>query len=310
MIKKSAYNLALITLIFALSAYIYDFYENSLIASRNRFGVSYMTMNNSFYTLIQNSLSTEIEGHGDELILRDPVLDADKQIEEVEEFIKMDVDGIFLNPVDSEKIIPVLEKAADKEIPVIIIDSAVDPTDAVICSVYSDNYEAGVLCAKNLMENSQSAKIMLLEHSLVKSGAERIQGFIDTLASHPEYEIVARGQCRGQTEEARPVAGKLLQENPEIDTIMALNDPAAIGAIAAIEYLDLKDIKVYSVDGTAEFKELLKTGSAAEATVAQDPSQMGKEAAQAMYSTLEGNKVPKEIFTPIKFLSRKEFYES
>lgn len=48
------------------------------------FGVTYMTMNNPFYPVLHNELIKSVEGNGDTLILRDPLLDDQKQIEQVE----------------------------------------------------------------------------------------------------------------------------------------------------------------------------------------------------------------------------------
>lgn len=58
--------------------------------------------------------------------------------------------------------------------------------------VASDNYGAGVLCAEHLMNTCDSAKVVLIEHASTKSGMDRIQGFCDTLASHPDFQIIGR----------------------------------------------------------------------------------------------------------------------
>ena len=47
------------------------------------FGATYMTMNNPFYEVINNELRKEIEQNGDELIVRNPELDTDKQNEQI-----------------------------------------------------------------------------------------------------------------------------------------------------------------------------------------------------------------------------------
>ncbi len=186
--KRDAFLIGLIALFFFLSAYIFDIYHDGLIETGKTFGVSYMTMNNPFYTVIQNEFEKQVEGREDRMVLRDPSLDADRQIEQIEEFIEMDVDGIFINPVDSATIIPALRKAQEARIPVIVIDSPLKASDAISASVVSDNYEAGKLCALDLMAARKSARIALLRHSDVISGTDRIQGFLDTIAGHPELK--------------------------------------------------------------------------------------------------------------------------
>lgn len=98
------------------------------------FGATYMTMNNPFYEVINNELRKEIEQNGDELIVRNPELDTDKQNEQIEEFVSKKVDGIFVNPIDSKKLSS-LESARKAGIPVIAIDASVNNTDLIDCVI-------------------------------------------------------------------------------------------------------------------------------------------------------------------------------
>ena len=73
------------------------------------FGATYMTMNNPFYEVINNELKKDIEKEGDELIVRNPELNIEKQNQQIEEFVAMKVDGIFVNPIASDKLSRVQE---------------------------------------------------------------------------------------------------------------------------------------------------------------------------------------------------------
>ncbi len=174
--RKIQQNLFLCFLIVSMALAGSTIYFGSLPAKKSssrRFGVTYMTMDNPFYPVLNNELVKYIEGNGDLLILRDPLLDEEKQIEQIEEFIEMGVEGIFINPVNSNTISPVLSEAKAKNIPVIIIDCPVDDQEGVTTQIYSDNYQAGVLCAQDLMRRYEKGTIGLLEHSNVRSGAGR-----------------------------------------------------------------------------------------------------------------------------------------
>ena len=168
------------------------------------FGATYMTMNNPFYEVINNELKKEIEKEGDELIVRNPELNIDKQNEQIEEFISKKVDGIFVNPIDSSKLTS-LESAKEAGIPIIAIDASVENKDLIDCVIESDNYDAGVLCAQDMMKRMQSADIVLLKHSTVESAASRIQGFVDTIKNYPQYKIIDSAECEGQLERAMPL---------------------------------------------------------------------------------------------------------
>ena len=267
------------------------------------FGATYMTMNNPFYEVINNELKKEIEKKGDELIVRNPELDIDKQNEQIEEFVAKKVDGIFVNPIDSSKLTS-LQSAREAGIPIIAIDASVDNTDLIDCLIESDNYNAGVLCAQNMMQRMQSASIVLLKHSTVESAASRIQGFVDTIKDYPQYKIIDFAECEGQLERSMPAMQAILKEHSNINVVMALNDPAALGALAAIESLNRTNILVYGVDGTPDLKSLIKQSPLTAGTAAQSPIKFGTLAAKNMYKILERKDIPKTIEVPVTLITK------
>ena len=267
------------------------------------FGATYMTMNNPFYEVINNELKKEIEKEGDELIVRNPELNIDKQNEQIEEFISKKVDGIFVNPIDSSKLTS-LESAREAGIPIIAIDASVENKDLIDCVIESDNYDAGVLCAQDMMKRMQSADIVLLKHSTVESAVSRIQGFVDTIKNYPQYKIIDSAECEGQLERAMPVMQNILERHSKVDVVMSLNDPSALGALAAIESMKRTNILVYGVDGTPDLKSLIKQSSLVAGTAAQSPIQFGRLAAKNMYSILNRKDVPEIIEVPVTIITK------
>lgn len=267
------------------------------------FGATYMTMNNPFYEVINNELKKEIEKEGDELIVRNPELNIDKQNEQIEEFISKKVDGIFVNPIDSSKLTS-LESAREAGIPIIAIDASVENKDLIDCVIESDNYDAGVLCAQDMMKRMQSADIVLLKHSTVESAVSRIQGFVDTIKNYPQYKIIDSAECEGQLERAMPVMQNILERYSKVDVVMSLNDPSALGALAAIESMKRTNILVYGVDGTPDLKSLIKQSPLVAGTAAQSPIQFGRLAAKNMYSILNRKDVPEIIEVPVTLITK------
>lgn len=263
--------------------------------SGRKFGATYMTMNNPFYEIMDDEIRNILESKGDILITRDPALNVDKQTEQVQEMIDCRMDGIFINPVDWKAIGPALARAAEAGIPVIVVDSDVYDSRYAACTVVSDNYQAGELCARHLLENRESGNIILLTHAAAKSGLDRIQGFRDTLEGHEEYRILAEGECQGQLELAMPVTEHLLKAYPEADVIMCLNDLAAMGAMAALEDIGKAgEVSVYGVDGSPDAKSMIAEHFMT-ATAAQFPRKLGQKAARMAYRILEGEEVEPKV---------------
>lgn len=260
-----------------------------------KFGATYMTMNNPFYEIIDNEIRSIVEARGDMLITRDPALDVSKQIEQVKEMIDRKVDGLFINPVDWKMISPALKEAYEAGIPIIVVDSDVFDSELVNCTVVSDNYEAGVQCAEHLLKHHEKGNILVLTHSAAKSGFDRIEGFKDTIKGHEEFVILGEEDCLGQLELAMPVTERLLKEYPKTDVIMCLNDLAAMGTMAALKDAGLeRSITVYGVDGSPDGKSMVEAGFM-EATAAQFPRRIGREAAEALYQILNGEPVEATI---------------
>ena len=291
----------MVLIIFTVTYNIYT----APVAKHKVFGVSYMTMNNPFYKIINNEILKVVEKNNDTLITLDPELDVDKQNEQIYKFIDQKVDGIFINPIDFEQIEPALQAAKRANIPVIIIDAPVSDESLVNCTIVSDNYDAGVQCAKDMMERLDSANIVLLKHTTAKSAKERIEGFLSVIDNNEKYKVINEAECDGQLEIAMPKMQEIIEETPDIDVVMALNDPSALGALAALEKNNKNDVMVYGIDGTPEIKALIGRNQMIVGTVAQSPIKMGQIAVENMYNILNGKKIEKNIIIPISLINKE-----
>lgn len=274
------------------------------IEEQRLIGATYMTMNNPFYQELDARLQAAVEARGDRLLTRDAVMDQDRQNEEIADLLDLGVSALLINPVDWEGVSAGVQMAADAGVPVIVIDAPVKDESLVASTILSDNYQAGVQCAQHLLSVRDSANILLLEHVTARSGADRIQGFVDTLQGHEGFAIVGAGSSDGQIENAMPVMEQLLDEHPEANVVMALNDPSALGALAAIEGAGLQGrFLVYGVDGSPEGKVLVADGLMT-ATSAQMLSQMAETAVDQAYLAMEGGTPEKEIVLPVTLLTQ------
>ena len=284
--------------------FYYGFTNYSFPKSRYNFGATYMTLNNPYFEVINNRIKEEVEANGDTLLTLDPALDTDKQNEQIEFLINEHVDAIFVNPIDPDKIEPALKKAKEANIPIIVVDAPVSNSDLVACTIVSDNYDAGVQCAKDMMKRVDHANILLLEHNSAKSAIDRIDGFLDTIEGHNEYRIIDRQDCEGQIEQAFPIMQEMLQNHYNVDVIMALNDPSALGALAALESLNKKNVLVYGIDGTPNAKTLISQDELT-GTSAQYPLLLGDQAVDIAYQLMDHKLVEKEIILPTTLITKE-----
>ena len=292
-----------------ITVYLLFLSPNDLSASQTgtqrTFGATYMTMNNPYFQMLDAQIQAHLEVRGDVLLTRDAAMDQQRQNQEIQELVDAGVSAIFMTPVEWDTAKEGVRIAAAAGVPVIVVDAPIRDSELAACSVLSDNYQAGVLCARHLLSVRDSAKILLLEHITARSGADRIQGFRDTIAGHEGFEILGSGESDGQIENAMPVMEQLLQQYPEADVLMALNDPSAFGGLAAIQGAGLSDrFLVYSVDGSPEGKAMVSSGFLT-ATCAQFPSRVAEEAVKQAYAAIDGGCAYKEVIVPVELLTRE-----
>lgn len=158
--------------------------------------------------------------------------DTKQQIKDIEGFIDRKVDAIVVAPNEWEPLKPVIEKAYDAGIPVVLVDRKVN-SEKYTAFVGGDNVEVGRQAAHfiidNLPEGGNIIEIEGLQSST--SSQERKQGLHEVLDSFPKIKIVANTHADWKRQMAKDMMYKLgpsLKEN--VDIVFAYNDRMAIGA--------------------------------------------------------------------------------
>ena len=273
-------------------------------------GASYMTMNNEFYEILNEQISHRVEAEGDRLILRNPALSVSRQVEQIGKMLDEGISVLILTPVDSDGLTDILKKARQQGVKIIVVDSNVSDEQLVDCTIVSDNYRAGCLLGDYLLQNKENSKVVILTHEAATSGRERVQGFLDTIGGHEGIEVVEKVPCEGQLEVAMPQMEKLIEQGKEFDSVFCLNDPSSLGAAAALETKGLLDkVDIYGIDASPDAKQLIYEGKM-RASVAQFPSRIGEEAANAIYDLLDGKEVKSYISVPVELVTKEnvEYY--
>lgn len=256
------------------------------------FGATYMTRNNPFFDVLNDAIAQVVEGNGDILISRDPCQDQEKQNDQILEMIDEGIEVLFLNPVDWETVRPALVACQEAGVVVINIDTVVKDREYVTSIIETDNYQAGVLCAQDMMKRVDEAEIVMIDSPGQASINNRLQGFLDTIESNENYRIVYTGTSRGEFEISAKVMQEVLAEGVSFNVVLGGNDPSALGALATLQQRHREDgVLIYGIDGSPDFKAMLKLGYVT-GTSAQSPETIGRVAAEIAYKYLSGEEVP------------------
>lgn len=268
--------------------------KRELTQAPRLFGATYMTRNNPFFDVLHESIEEVVEGNGDILISRDPCQDQEKQNEQIEEMIEEGIEVLFLNPVDWEKVKPALEACREAGVVVIDIDTVVKDKEYVVSVIETDNYQAGVLCAREMMNRVDSARIVVIDNPIQTSITNRVQGFLDTIAGNDNYEVVYTVAGAGEFEVSADVMAEFLEKDIAFNVVLGGNDPTALGALSALQQKHIEGVLIYGIDGSPDFKSMLQLGYVS-GTSAQSPKTIGRTAAETAYDYLEGLEVEEYI---------------
>ena len=161
-----------------------------------------------------------------------------QQIKDIEAFIDQKVDVLVVSPNESEACTPIMEKAYQQGIPVILVDRKI-ASNHYTAYVGANNYQIGKE-AGHYAIGILKGKGNIVEVRGTKgatSDTERHKGFIDALAEAPEIRIVAEVWGNYLLDEAKKQLQPVFQQHPNIDLVFAMNDPMAAGAHqAAIQF--------------------------------------------------------------------------
>lgn len=269
-----------------------------------KIGVSIADQSNVFYIDILDGMKSAMKSE-DDLIAMDAGFDPAKQITDIEDMIQQDVDVMLIDPVDSNGIQASLDACKAADIPVIAYNSPVDDTGAVVSTVASDNFMAGELIGEELAKVlGGKGKVAMLTYNVAKVCADRADGFKSAIEKHKEIEVVESQEIQPGVDTALPVMENILQSYPDLNGVFALNDPSAIGCVAAVESANmLEQVKIVGVDGSDDGKAAIAAGKML-ASAAQHPSDIGKISVETAYQIIAGEEVQADIKVPVELVNK------
>jgi ribose transport system substrate-binding protein len=268
-------------------------------------GVSLLTRSHVFYRDLEDGLNDGAYEHGYRLLVNAAEWDAGRQIAQLEDFITRGVDAIIVCPVDSSGIGAGVKAANRAGIPVFTADIASFSGD-VVAHIASDNVAGGRLAGQYLVDLlGGSGKVAIINQPIVTSTLDRVQGFREVVQRYPEIDIVADVNGDGVRDRALRAASDVLQAQPDLDGIFAINDDSALGTLDAVEDFGRDDIVIVGYDATPPARDAILKGRALKADVVQYPYEIGRKTIDTIAQHLAGRPVPKVVPVEVGIVDRE-----
>lgn len=283
--------------------------------TKGHIGFSALTLTNPFFKVIADNMEAAAREQGYELITVSAERDAKKQSDQIDDFITKGVAAIVLNPCDSNGIGPAVKKANDAGIPVFTNDiKYTGDIGKVVCHVATDNLQGGLLAGDAMVKllGESGGKVGILHFPQAESCQLRVQGFKKQVDAHnakdgaAQIEIVATQDGGGVRDEGFKVTKDIVEANPDLAAIFAINDPSALGAYAALEAAGKADqVKIIAFDGQLIGKQAILEGKIVCDPI-QFPDRIGKQTVEMIIKHFNGEEVKEELLIPSELYYKED----
>ena len=194
-------------------------------------------------------------------------------------------------------LVGVVERAAERGIPVSIFDSALN-SDRIISFIATDNYSSGVMAAERMGKilggQGKVGVIGFMPGSA--STMKRESGFVDTVAKQfPGIEVVGIKYTMADRAKALAEAENLMTAHPDLAGLFADNESSTDGTVRAVKQRGMAGkVQIVGYDASPELIEELKAGTI-DSIVVQNPFKMGYESTKAIGLHLRGEQPVREM---------------
>jgi ribose transport system substrate-binding protein len=238
-----------------------------------------------------------------ELIITDGEDKTEKQVADVENLIRQEVDALLISPKESAGLTGVVLQAIDAKVPVFVLDRNVD-TDKYTQFVGGDNKLIGRAAGEYVVEllggpGKAAGNVVEIWGGMGTQPAhDRHDGFHEFTDKEPGIKNLLDQQSGDwKQDQAYNIMATALRNNEKIDVVYGHNDPMAYGAyLAAKDVGREKEMKFIGIDALpGEGVTWVKNGELTATFLYATP---GAEGLRQAIKFLNGEKVEKTITLP------------
>ena len=198
-------------------------------------------------------------------------------------------EALVFSAIDYENNAAAIDAAAESGVRIVAIDSNVD-SGAVQTYIGTDNYAAGQMAAQAALDGVEGQLTVGIVNYDVSSanGQERERGAVDAFEQSGRARVAAVINTLAEAARAQADTAAMLAEHPEINVLLAFNEPTSVGAADAVESMGLaEEVFLVGFDSNVATIDGLQDGTV-DALIVQNPYAMGYLGVESAYRLLSG----------------------
>ena len=237
--------------------------------------------------------------------------DYETQNRMVAEAVDAGAEALVFSAIDYENNAAAIDAAAAAGVRIVAIDSNVDSA-AVQTYIGTDNYAAGQMAAQAALDAVDGELTVGIVNYDISSanGQERERGARNLFEESGRAQVAARINTLAEAGRAQADTEELLRAHPDINVLLAFNEPTSVGAAAAVAAQDLSDaVFLVGFDSNLATVEGLQNGSV-DALIVQNPYAMGYLGVESAYRLLtgQGGRVEETVDTTTRVVDPENMF--
>lgn len=212
---------------------------------RLTFGIIYPMVNDT-YEMVTKNAEAAANDYNIKLIVQAPdEANLEQQIRIIEMMIKQDVDGIAIDPVDSEALIDVINKAVSSGIPVVCFESD-SPSSRRNAFIGADNYKTGTVIGQTVNELLGGKGMVLVQTGMphMLGQTERLQGLQDYVTHHTDIDVLEIRNNDGSEASAVLQLEQMITAHPHFSALISLD---FVSSSSSVLVWKAKGLKRYNI---------------------------------------------------------------
>lgn len=229
----------------------------------------------------------------------------------VDQAVEDGAGAIVFSAIDYDKNAAAIDAAAESGVRIVSIDSGVG-SNHVSTYIGMDNYAAGRMAAQAALERVEGTLCVgiINYNEGTANGQERVQGTMDALEESGRAQIAAVATTLVDVPRAQTDTIALLLDHPEINVLIAFNEPTSVGVARAIQVLErAEDIFFVGFDSNVITIDGLQNGCV-DALIVQNPYAMGYLGVESAYKLLtgQGGSLEPVVDTSTRIVDRENIF--
>ncbi|MBD3267209.1 substrate-binding domain-containing protein [bacterium] len=273
-------------------------------------GVAFDTLQTEYWVASIKTMEAELKKHGYKMLQAVADNDANRQLEQVNNFIAQGVDGIIIAPKDGQSVLSMIRRCNRANIPVVLYNRPPAQSDTQSVTVVADNYQITKNTIQYMVEQARKSgkkyKGMILIGDLGDDNSiKRRDGYFDVIRAHPDVvEDTAQVPTEWDNEKALARMTNAMQAHPDIDFIFTSSDlhlPAIVQVLKSLDKYhkigETGHVMLAGFDGDNTAYQMMVDGYM-DADGVQDMYFECEKTVQAIVDMREGKEVPPLIKDP------------